>query len=110
MTIEDQIAVMQHFRDGGEVELCLDYGIWKPIENPSWNFGDHEYRPVPKVREWYEKPENIGKLAMFRDDDSYGWTLKIFGAYLKNDVHCFEDSNGTKWKQARIIKSKELAR
>lgn len=43
-TIEEQIKVMQHFADGGEVESIDIYGKWYRSITPSWNWGVKNYR------------------------------------------------------------------
>ena len=35
-TIREQIAVMQHFADGGKVEMQYADGTWKLNESPQW--------------------------------------------------------------------------
>ena len=46
-TIEQQIAVMQHFAAGGQAE-CISVHIvrdmWARALTPSWNWGDFDYR------------------------------------------------------------------
>ena len=51
MTIDEQIEVMQHFRDGGEVEWRrLGIGKWRIEPIPKWNFDLYEYRKKPKPK------------------------------------------------------------
>ena len=39
-TIEEQIAVMQHFLNGGEVEVFdSGYESWEELENTDFNWG-----------------------------------------------------------------------
>jgi len=53
MTIDEQIEVMQHFRDGGQVQY-LHKGHWCVVDDPIWNFADTKYRkkPEPKIIPW----------------------------------------------------------
>ena len=54
MTIKEQIAVMQAFADGKEVEeldLRLNGCKWVPTKVPSWNWDHYNYRV--KVAEFY---------------------------------------------------------
>lgn len=55
MTIEDQIKVMQHFADGGEVECkhCM-LSDWERDVNPTWNWNTNTYRIKPEP----QKPED----------------------------------------------------
>ena len=54
--IDEMIKVLQHFKDGGEVErkvshcegYCEEWGV---IENPVWDFMNDEYRIKRKPRE-----------------------------------------------------------
>ena len=54
MTIDEQIEVMQHFRDGGEVEVSKkgEYSWKLPYHILAWNFDEFDYRkkPEPKTR------------------------------------------------------------
>ena len=53
-TIEEQIAVMQHFLNGGEVEeyvennLCFGEGKWIKQQRPTWDWNDSDYRIIEK--------------------------------------------------------------
>ena len=42
-TIEEQIEVMRHFADGGEVEFNNGFD-WGSILEPQWNWDDYDYR------------------------------------------------------------------
>lgn len=44
-TIEEQIAVMQHFANGGKVEVFdSGYESWEEPENTDFNWGYRDYR------------------------------------------------------------------
>lgn len=43
-TIQEQIAVMQHFADGGEVEKHYGVDGWEVVFNPAWNWSTQDYR------------------------------------------------------------------
>lgn len=55
----EQDKVMQHFVDGGEVELfATGDNKWILHEYPNWDWENYEYRIKPKLPEvgkWYEK-------------------------------------------------------
>ena len=64
------IEVMQHFANGGEVQILVyDYGgrqEWEDCPNPDWNWDYHTYRKKPqpmKVTE--EEKEIISKPPIF---------------------------------------------
>ena len=45
MELCEMIKVMQHFEDGGEVEINSKNGnCWTKITSPSWDWVYHEYR------------------------------------------------------------------
>ena len=51
--LKEQIEIMTHYLNGGEVE-CVEKGNdnWEIVTKPLWNFDDFEYRikePIPKV-------------------------------------------------------------
>lgn len=55
MTIEEQIKVMQHYADGGEVEYTLvGQDVWGPAASPTWNWNVNNYRIKPEP----QKPED----------------------------------------------------
>lgn len=44
-TIKEQIEVMQHFANGGKVEVFdSGYGSWEELENTDFNWGYRDYR------------------------------------------------------------------
>lgn len=43
-TIQEQIEVMQHFANGGEVENLLNDGTWRIITSPTWDWWKCTYR------------------------------------------------------------------
>ena len=49
MELSEMIKVMQHFEDGGEVEIKSPNGdCWTEITSPSWDWVYHEYRIKPE--------------------------------------------------------------
>ena len=72
-TIKEMIKVMQHYKNGGEVEYTTKRGInspWEAVTLPSWDWVDFDYR-IKKEKE--EKPKIvIGKWLLYdKDDDFY---------------------------------------
>ena len=54
-TLQEQIAVMQHFANGGEVECKTTHGtIWSKTTHPLWNWptGDYRIAQPPKQKMW----------------------------------------------------------
>lgn len=42
-TVEEQIKVMQHYANGGEVETLIS-NEWKTVFMPGWNWNDCDFR------------------------------------------------------------------
>lgn len=60
MILKDMIKVMSHYENGGEVEFKFktldDRNKWILSSNPSWNWGDYDYRiKEPKQKVTIEK-------------------------------------------------------
>ena len=54
MELKEMIKVMQHYADGGEVEIRLkddDNDTWEKPNRTSWNWGEYDYR----IKEQKEK-------------------------------------------------------
>ena len=43
-TIQEQIEVMQHFANGGEVEKHYGVDGWEVVFNPAWSWSTQDYR------------------------------------------------------------------
>lgn len=58
-TLKEQIEVMRHFDDGGEVEVYFTedgYRGWYDEDEPDWNWKDYDYRiKTPKKTITIEK-------------------------------------------------------
>ena len=47
MELKEMVKVMQHYADGGGVEVRLENNNrdnWRPANNPSWNWKTYDYR------------------------------------------------------------------
>lgn len=70
----EQDKVMQHFVDGGEVELfATGDNKWILHEYPNWDWENYEYRIKPKLPEvgkWYDIP-GIGKMKCIAYDTEF---------------------------------------
>ena len=57
------IEVMQHFENGGEVQILVyDYGgrqEWEDCSNPDWNWDYHTYRIKPQIMKVTEEEKEI---------------------------------------------------
>ena len=59
MELKEMIKVMDHFKNGGEVEYSVkedDYSSWTKCVNPLWDWFDYNYRiKEPKKKVTIEK-------------------------------------------------------
>lgn len=69
-TIQEQIEVMQHFANGGEVEHLLNDGTWRIITAPTWDWWKCTYR----IKE-QKKTFTIEKWLV-TTDFSYNFTVE----------------------------------
>ena len=87
-TIEEQIAVMQHFANGGKVEVFdSGYESWEELENTDFNWGYRDYRIKEKkqtvtIEKWLVKVDNDYKVI----EASSGWfdfgeKIKLLDSY-----------------------------
>lgn len=64
--LKEQIEIMTHYLNGGEVEVRLENNNrdnWGPASNPSWNWKTYEYRIKPEkqkvtIEKWLIKDVN----------------------------------------------------
>lgn len=97
MKLEEMIKVMEHFKNGGEVEStnkCLN--TWTIVKNPSWNWDRFNYRiaqPKPKTI-------TIEKWVMFDN------TSKIYIVIETSDISSFERDYA--YKRIKLLESYEV--
>ena len=48
MELCEMIKVMQHYENGGDVEINSKNGSWTKITSPSWDWVYHKYRIKPE--------------------------------------------------------------
>lgn len=98
MTIQEQIAVMQAFADGKEIEYRSD-GNWAKVNYPSWNWAKYIYRvkPEPKLRpyknaeEFFEAQQRHG--LYFQEK---GVTVGYFPFRVSDNWVTWDTAAGTK--------------
>lgn len=45
MTLEEKIKVMEHYKNGGEIQYCFNHiKIWIDANNPDWDWNRCSYR------------------------------------------------------------------
>ena len=66
-TIQEQIEVMQHFANGGEVEVCnvIFNSKWEDRKEPQWDWSCFDYR----IKE-QKKTITIEKWLLENDDEA----------------------------------------
>lgn len=87
-TIKEQIAVMQHFANGGKVEVFdSGYESWEELENTDFNWGYRDYRIKEKkqtvtIEKWVVKVNNeyVVYEASSRWFD-FGEKIKLLDSY-----------------------------
>ena len=86
------IEVMQHFENGGEVQILVyDYGgrqEWEDCPNPDWNWDYHTYRIKPqpmKVTE--EEKKIIGRSLIWTKCKKTGHV----DYYLTNEIDSYRN-------------------
>ena len=85
MTIDEMIAVLTHYKNGGKVQARNHYSTeWLDFEEgcvPSWYFASSDYRakPEPLVL-WAEYSESGKLIAAYEkaQEKRYGGTVKKF--------------------------------
>ena len=68
MELKEMIKVMQHYADGGEVEIRLkddDNDTWEKPNRTSWNWGEYDYR----IKEQKQKVTIEKWLCKDREDN-----------------------------------------
>ena len=98
MTHDEMIAVIQHHKDGGEVEVFENTSWNKIVGDPSWNFRTYMYRPYIKpepkqvvtIEKWliydnlsksYSIAEESNIDCYISDDRAYLSKVKLLDTY-----------------------------
>ena len=97
MTIEEKIEVMQHFADGGEVQVSkISLDIWFDTKHPEWNFSEQDYRikpePIPQSLEDRIKAEYPEyEVVMLEWGVTSEWVYNKL-LYLRGSLHIYAQS------------------
>lgn len=73
MTIDQQIAVMQAFKEGKTIEYKNKaHDGWSVNSDPAWNFDDYDYRVKPepnptKYKPFSFKDDLVGKVVVLQN-------------------------------------------
>ena len=66
MTHDEMIAVIQHHKNGGKIEVRYRGGrIWEADENPLWNFYCFDYRIKPEPVEMWAVEWESGNITYY---------------------------------------------
>jgi len=76
-TIQEQIEVMQHFANGGEVEFYSDFNKrWEELSTPVWDWRSTDYRIKEQkktviIEKWLMKAGDKKSFFIAEGDKSY---------------------------------------
>ena len=83
-TIQEQIAVMQHFADGGQVERMNYKGDWCIASAPVWDWHVFDYRiaeidPYAELKKAEADPTKQVKIKRWSNwvDSGYPWSWNL---------------------------------
>lgn len=90
--LKDRIKVMQHFADGGEIQVGSN-NEWGETDLPSWNWQRFNYRIKPeKKKRLRTAKELLGKVIT--KDGEY---LMIVSAYKNGNIAWSNGSNSVEY-------------
>ena len=93
MDLKEQIKVMQHYADGGEIESRPKIGdyLWRVAEEPFWDWSRCDYRisrtPKNMVLESMEERLNRERKAVSMDVKANEWWCNGFIAAINLVKH-----------------------
>ena len=92
MTCDEMIAVIQHHKDGGEVEVFKDKSWNKIVGDPSWNFRDCMYRPYiePKPKKVVVIEKWLIKDRMSLDDTIIYRTVELQQGFINEMMEVYD--------------------
>ena len=76
-TIQEQIEVMQHFANGGEIETTsFDSIYWVEVKFPEWDWSNQDYRIKEQkktviIEQWLMKAGDKKSFFIANGDKSY---------------------------------------
>ena len=73
MKLEQQIAVMQAFKDGKEIEVYCNDNTWGIALSPSWNWMHNTYRvkPTHEIRKRYHYIDSVQDNVVIKITESF---------------------------------------
>ena len=95
MTHDEMIAVIQHHKDGGEVEFYNDK-FWNKVDGiPSWDFRTYMYRP-------YIEPKPKQVVVIER------WLCEYCGGYVVVDGNDLNFMRNEMFKKVKLLETYEV--
>jgi hypothetical protein len=88
-TTQEKIEVMQHYLDGGKVDVKGESLVWTPMDNePQWEWYRLDYRKRAETKKvWLALARNPGSLHPFCLSSNYYATKEeAMGLFGKNFV------------------------
>lgn len=82
---DEMIAVIQHHRDGGKVQIAdRGKGNFEDTLNPIWDFNEFDYRIKPEPRSlWRVNHENGNPAGVFDDEcQAKAYSSSLSGATI----------------------------
>ena len=81
MTLREQIAVMQQYDCGKDIQVMLDSTVWIDTKNPSFNWHSYKYRVKPN--KFHSLVETITSSEVESTTISFGGIENKFNKELK---------------------------
>jgi hypothetical protein len=80
MTHDAMIAVIEHHKNGGEIEYRLKADVtWRDARCPWWDFGEFDYRVKPEALVIYIVYQNNVKVCIYENKEDAEYYVKENG-------------------------------
>ena len=86
-TVEEQIAVMQAFVRGEQIQILSGGGEWVDVSDPSFNWASINYRVRPaKPFECWAVVDRHGAASFVKTEEVANGQADIWNEHLKHDA------------------------
>ena len=100
MTHDEMIAVIQHHKDGGEVEFYNDK-FWNKVDGiPSWDFRTYMYRPYIKP-----KPKQVVVIEKWLCYDNLS---KSYSIAEESNIDCYISDDRAYLSKVKLLDTYEV--
>ena len=118
-TLDEKIAVMQAAKRGEPIEVKFyKFAEWTSVEQPSWDWANHEYRVSPRkpTVDWSHVGDGVNAFVRDKDGtsfccsripviDSYdNTTWQDGGTYYDAGIFASFNPGNCDWKESLIIR------